>query len=485
MPVTLLAASTTTLTGAQSSSSLTPSSSASSTSVWWRRHLLARAAVEAGDLFGALADRGAAGVHGGEAAADDRDLLADVHVAGELELAEEVDRGDHAVGVLAVDPHVVGVEGAHGEEDGVEVLVEEVLELVVDAEARIDLQLDAHAPEHVELLLEEVARQAIAGDAVAQHPARLGQSLEDLDGVALEPGVEGAGQTGRPAADDGDALARVGLRLDRQQELAGLLLVDALVGHETVHPADGDRVLHELPAARPFAGARADAAEDRGEGQVLAQLADPVLVVLLGDVLEELRDLDVRRTSVAAGRRAERVVVGEQQLEIEVPHRPHSLGAGVYDHALGRRRGAARQRLARALDLDHADAAGGRGRQARLVAQGRDVDADPLRGLEDRLTELADDLLVVDGQRDLVGAHGLLRPDVVGRRRHARHTSAIWAMPERIFTASNLQTWRQVSHLMQPATSMTWGCFLSPAMTLVGHFLAQRPQPVQASASMV
>ena len=46
------------------------------------RHLLARAAVEAGDLFGALADGGAAGVHGGEAAADDGDLVADVHLAG-------------------------------------------------------------------------------------------------------------------------------------------------------------------------------------------------------------------------------------------------------------------------------------------------------------------------------------------------------------------------------------------------------------------
>ncbi len=57
-------------------------------------------------------------------------------------------------------------------------------------------------------------------------------------------------------------------------------------------------------------------------------------------------------------------------------------------------------------------------------------------------------------------------------------------MPERIFTASNLQTWRQVSHLMQPATSMTWGCFFSPVMTLVGHFLAHSVQPVQASASM-
>ena len=57
-------------------------------------------------------------------------------------------------------------------------------------------------------------------------------------------------------------------------------------------------------------------------------------------------------------------------------------------------------------------------------------------------------------------------------------------MPERTLTASNLQTWRQVSHLMQLATSMTCSCFFSPVMHAVGHFLAHSVQPVQASASM-
>ena len=58
------------------------------------------------------------------------------------------------------------------------------------------------------------------------------------------------------------------------------------------------------------------------------------------------------------------------------------------------------------------------------------------------------------------------------------------SMPERTLTASNLHTWRQVSHLMQLPTSMTCSCFFSPLMQLVGHFLAQSMQPVQASASM-
>ena len=57
-------------------------------------------------------------------------------------------------------------------------------------------------------------------------------------------------------------------------------------------------------------------------------------------------------------------------------------------------------------------------------------------------------------------------------------------MPDRTLTASNLQTCRQVSHLMQAATSMTWDCFFSPEIHDVGHFLAHRVQPVQVSGSM-
>ena len=196
------------------------------------------------------------------------------------------------------------LKAPEGEEHGV-VLLEELLELVVDAEAAVDLQLDAHAPQDVDLLVQEVARQAVARDAVAEHAARLGQGLEDLDRVPLEPGVEGGGEAGGPAAHDGDLLAGVGLGLDRQQQLARLLLVDRLVGHEAVELADGDGLLDELAAAGAFARPRADAPEHGRERQVLAQLAHAVLVVLVRDVVEELRDLDVRGAGVAAGRRAE------------------------------------------------------------------------------------------------------------------------------------------------------------------------------------
>ena len=81
---------------------------------------------------------------------------------------------------------------------------------------------------------------------------------------------------------------------DRQRQRAGLLLLDRLVAHEAGELADRARRVDERPAAGALAGPRADAPQHRREGQVLAQLAHPVLVVPVGDVVEELRDRTMR-----------------------------------------------------------------------------------------------------------------------------------------------------------------------------------------------
>ena len=169
-------------------------------------HLLARPAVQTGHLPGAPAHCGATGVHGGEAAADDDDPLAHVHIAIALQVPEETSSGDDPVRVLAWDAQGVAAAGAQRQEDGV-VVLEQALELIVDAEPDARLQLDAHAPQDIDLLVEDLARQTIAGDAVAQHAARFGHRLEDRDCMSLEPGVEGSGEARRPAAHDRQALA--------------------------------------------------------------------------------------------------------------------------------------------------------------------------------------------------------------------------------------------------------------------------------------
>ena len=64
-------------------------------------HLLARAPVDHIHLRGAQAQRGAAGVEGGETAADDDDARADLNLFAQLHGAQEVDGLDHARRVLA------------------------------------------------------------------------------------------------------------------------------------------------------------------------------------------------------------------------------------------------------------------------------------------------------------------------------------------------------------------------------------------------
>src|SRR5450756_430128 len=97
------------------------------------------------------------------------------------------------------------------------------------------------------------------------------------------------------------------------------------------------------------------------------------------------------------------------------------------------------------------------------------------RDLEDGLALAGAERLAVDGE-----LHGSL-----GTGAHRCLPSASSTMPVSTGTASNLQTCRQVSHLMQSFWSMTWSFLRSPLMASVGQASKHTWQPVQASASMV
>ena len=174
-----------------------------------RAHLLARAAVHDGHL-GAEASRRARAVEGGEAAADDDDLVALPHrhrIALGV-LAQVVDRLDDARQILAGDAELVAAPRADAEEDRVVALREELVDGEVAAELHAALELGvAELPDAVELLVELDLRQPVLGDAVAEHAALLALHVEHGDGVTLERGVVGARHAGRSRADHGDALA--------------------------------------------------------------------------------------------------------------------------------------------------------------------------------------------------------------------------------------------------------------------------------------
>ena len=169
-------------------------------------HVLHVAAVDEGDLGRALADRCPAAVHRGEAAADDDDALAGVARIGQaegggpevLEPVEDLGR------VLARDAQLVRVVAADRDEDRVEPLVLEVVEPEVPAELGIADHLAAEPGDRLVLGLEDLdLRQAVLGDAVAEHPAGRRVALEDRDVVARDQEVVGGGHARRARADDG------------------------------------------------------------------------------------------------------------------------------------------------------------------------------------------------------------------------------------------------------------------------------------------
>ena len=93
-----------------------------------RGHVLHVAAIDERDLPGALADRGAGAVHGGEATTDDHDPRTGVTGIGQAERgdAQVLEAVEDALGVLARDAQLVGVVAADGHAHGIEALVLEV-----------------------------------------------------------------------------------------------------------------------------------------------------------------------------------------------------------------------------------------------------------------------------------------------------------------------------------------------------------------------
>ena len=232
-----------------------------------------------------------------------------------------------------------------------------------------------------------------------------------------------------PGADHGDALAGVA---------AGPEPGRALVAGRPVQGADGDGVVDLAAAALGLAVARADAAEDAGEGQVVGDDRRGAGQVALLDALEERRDVDVGRAGRRAGRLAVGVVVGEVHLEVAFALGPHARRLGAHDEAVVDPGRAGGLELGPALDLDEAQAAGAPGGHALDVAERRDVDAGPLGRRQDGLALGRGHERAVDGELQGVGRGGA----------HFDLPPTVASTPVSTVMASKLQTSRQVSHLM-------------------------------------
>src|SRR5665648_787235 len=246
------------------------------------RHLHLRAAIDerhVGLVAGLLlqADDGAGGVERHVAAADDHDVLADGRCAAEVELAQQLDGAAYAVELVARQLDLGALLQAGGQIDGLEALLKEALDGEVGARALAELELDTLRQHLVDLALDDVVRQAVVGDARAQHAAGDLLRLEDSDLVTEVSKVAGAGEAGGAGADDGHTfLVDDRHRLHRQSR-------PHLVGHEALDGRDGDGLVDLAADTGGLAEVRTDAAAHAAERVGLAGHAVGVFEAPGGD----------------------------------------------------------------------------------------------------------------------------------------------------------------------------------------------------------
>src|SRR6185437_1450956 len=220
-----------------------------------RLHLLEAGAHDDVDLFAAETPRRAAAVHGGVAAAEHDDALADLRDMAERHARQPVDADMDVLGRFraARNVEVAAARRAGADEDRVPAFGDQRLE-TVDALAAVEF--DAEVEDVAGLLVDDRVGQTEFRDLRADHAARLGVLVEHDAGIAERSEVAGDGERGGPAADQRDALAVLALGRLRHPRLDVVLVV----GGDALQAADRHRLVLDADAtagrlAWPVAGA--------------------------------------------------------------------------------------------------------------------------------------------------------------------------------------------------------------------------------------
>ena len=168
---------------------------------------------------------------------------------------------------------------ADGNVEGI-ILPLELLKAHILAHADAGMDLNAQGEDGLDLLIQLLPGQAVAGDAVAHHAAQALPLFVDRDLVAHESQVVSGGKASGAAADDSHLLPR-GVGAVRLGHVPGLIHGVALQG------PDIQGIVYHVAAAAGLAGMLTDVGAGDGKGIVLADEAHRVGAALLlhqGDV---------------------------------------------------------------------------------------------------------------------------------------------------------------------------------------------------------
>ena len=179
--------------------------------------------------------------------------------------------------------------GTDGQVDGIE-LIAQASELLA-VHGVVEFHIDAGAQDPVGLGLQALARQTIAGDAVAQHAAQVVALLKDGHLVAHHGQVVSTGKTGRAAADHGDALTGV------VHYMRFVVVEVAVLNGKTLEGEDVHGVVDHAAAAVHLAGMLAHQAADERQRIVLADDLDSIGIAAGLDERNVPGNVDVRRAA--------------------------------------------------------------------------------------------------------------------------------------------------------------------------------------------
>ena len=155
----------------------------------------------------------------------------------------------------------------------------------------VEFHIDAGAHDPVDLGLQALAWQTIAGDSVAQHATQVVALLKNGHLVAHHGQVISAGKTGRAAADHGDALPGV-------VHYMRLVVVEVTVLNGK--PLEGENihgVVDHAAAAVHLAGMLAHQAADERKRIVLADDLDGIGIAAGLNERNVPGNVDVRRAA--------------------------------------------------------------------------------------------------------------------------------------------------------------------------------------------
>ena len=283
--------------------------------------------------LGTQTRRGARHVDGHVAAADDhggagkRRGLATVRLSlGDL--AQEVHSHGNALGVLTRNARTTAALAADCHVEGLEALRAQLVERHVAPDLHAVAELGAHGLDHVNLGLDHVLLQLVAGNTIGEHAARTRVLLEHHRVVSLLGQVEGAGEARGTGADDGNLLlevaAHLGAHLRGDVARVG---VQILVGDELLDLIDRDGLVDRAARAGILAATVAHAAAHRGQRILALDEGERLLVATLRRQLEVALHGDVRGAGCLARGRAR--VVGLDAVLVAVVRAP-LLGAPLH-----------------------------------------------------------------------------------------------------------------------------------------------------------